>query len=117
MKKLDVDICKQLREEGRTYKEIADYFQVSKQAVFDLLNKAGVKGKTKYSPFYEEWERLYKEGHSINTIAEKYSCSNNAVHKYLTKKIIIERGQLMKKRGTQKPASEVTSPMSIERKE
>jgi len=109
MKKLDVSICKQLKEEGKTYKEIGDYFKVSKQAVFDLLDKAGVKSsKGKYSQYYDEWEKLYKEGHSINVIAGKYNCSKNAVHKHLTKKIVIERGQLMKKRGTQKPASEVT---------
>ena len=51
MKKLDVVICKQLREEGKTYKEIADYFKVSKQAVFDLLDKAGMPRKTKYSQY------------------------------------------------------------------
>ncbi|MEQ8173356.1 MAG: hypothetical protein ABRQ38_31010 [Candidatus Eremiobacterota bacterium] len=108
MKKLDLELCKKLREKGHTYKEIGEYFKVSKQAVFDLLDKAGVKSnKGKYSQYYKEWERLYKEGIGVHKIAEKYGCSRGAVHNYLTKKFIIERGQLMKKRGTQKPAPEV----------
>lgn len=105
MKKLDLDICRKLREDGHTYQEIADYFQVSKQAVAKLLDKAGVKGKTKYSEFYEEWEKLYKSGVGIHVIAEKYNCNNMTVHKYLKKKFVIERGRLMKKRGTQKPVT------------
>lgn len=109
MKKLDVNICKQLREEGRTYEEIASYFNATRQAVFNALDKAGSPRKTKYSKHYEEWEKLYKEGLAVHKIAEKYGCSYRAVYDYLTKKFIIERGQLMKKRGTQKPDPEVTT--------
>lgn len=90
MKKLDAVICKQLREEGKTYKEIADYFNVSKQAVFDLLDKAGVKGGTKYSQYYKEWEDLYREGNSTHKIAELYNCSQTAVYKYIKKKFVIK---------------------------
>lgn len=107
MKKLDVDICRQLREEGKTYLEIANYFQVSKQAVFDLLDKAGTPRKTKYSKYHKEWENLYRSGISTNKIAEKYNVSAQTVHKHLKKKLIIERGQIVKKRGMQKPAPEV----------
>lgn len=106
MKKLDLEICRKLREEGHTYQEIADYFKVSKQAVFDLLDKAGTPRKTKYSQYYEEWETLYKEGYGIHTIAKKYNCSLDAVHKHIKKKIVIQRE--MKKKFTQNSASEVT---------
>ena len=87
MKKLDLDICRKLREEGFTYQEIANYFNVSKQAVFDLLDKAGTPRKTKYSKFYEEWEELYRNGMGTHTIAEKYGCSRDAVHKHIKKKL------------------------------
>ncbi len=105
MSKLDVNICQKLREEGHTYQEIADYFKVSKQAVFDLLDKAGSPRKTKYSQYYDEWERLYKSGIGIYAISKKYNCSLGAVHKHLKKKIVITRE--MKKK--QKPAPEVVS--------
>lgn len=108
MKKLNIEVCKKLREEGYTYQKISDYFHVSRQAVFDALDKAGVKRKTKYSQYYAEWEELYRKGIATHKIAERYDCSHEAVRKYLTKKLIIERGQLMKKRGTQKPTLEVT---------
>ncbi len=108
MKKLDVVICKQLREEGKTYKEIADYFKVSKQAVFDLLDKAGMPRKTKYSQYYAEWENLYKQGISTNRIAEKYGCPDETVRLHLSKKLIIEPGKIVRERG-KKPASEVVS--------
>jgi predicted DNA-binding protein YlxM (UPF0122 family) len=106
MNKLDLEICRKLRAEGHTYQEIANYFDVSKQAVFDLLDKAGTPRKTKYSQYYEEWEKLYKEGYGIHTIAKKYNCSLDAVHKHIKKKIVIERD--MKKRLPQKSLSEVT---------
>ncbi len=109
MKKLDVGICQKLREEGHTYQKIADYFKVSKQAVFDLLDKAGTPRKTKYSQYYDEWERLYKSGMSTNKIAEKYNIPDRTIHKHLSKKFVIERGKLMRERGTQKPAPEVTT--------
>ena len=90
MKKLDVNICKQLREEeGKTYEEIANYFKVSRQAVFDLLDKAGTPRKTKYSKYYDEWEKLYYEGISTYSIAKKYNCSQTAVHKHLKKKLLL----------------------------
>ncbi len=107
MKKLDLEVCKKLREEGHTYQDIAAYFNVSKQAVFDLLDKAGTPRKTKYSQYYKEWENLYKSGVGSQVIAQRYKCSHAAVYKYLSKKLIIERGQLMKKRGTQKPDPKV----------
>ena len=102
MKKLDLDICKKLREEGHTYKEIAGYFDVSKQAVFDLLNKSGVKRKTKHSEHYQDWERLYKEGVGGHTIAKMYKCSENTVYTYISRKFVIERGQLVKKKRMKK---------------
>ncbi len=107
--KLDVNICKQLREEGKTYKEIADYFKVSKQAVFDLLDKAGMPRKTKYSKYYEEWERLYEKGIGTHKIAEKYGCSIKAVYTHLSKKFIIEPGKIVRERGGN-PAPEITTP-------
>jgi len=106
MKILDVDVCRKLKEEGKTYKEIGDYFKVSKQAVFDLLDRAGVKSsKGKYSQYYEEWERLYNEGIGIYLIAKKYNCALGTVHNYLRKKIVITREM----NGAKKPASEVVS--------
>jgi len=103
VKKLDLEICRKLREEGHTYQEIADYFKVSRQAVFDLLDKSGVKGRTKYSKYYPEWEELYKKKIGITTIAKKYNCSEGLVYNYLKKKFVMERGKIMKERGTQKP--------------
>ena len=109
MKKLDVNICQKLREEGKSYQEIANYFtenlkvKVSKQAVYVALDKAGIPRKTKHSLHYEDWEKLYKSGIGINIIAQKYNCSTHTVYNHLSKKFVIERGQLMKKRGTQKP--------------
>lgn len=96
---------KQLREEGLTYPEIALKYGVTKQAVWDALNKIHTPSKTKYSLYYEEWEKLYRSGVGTHIIAEKYNCSRGAVYDHLKKKFIIERGQLMKKRGTQKPAT------------
>ncbi|MEQ8226336.1 MAG: hypothetical protein ABRQ37_28730 [Candidatus Eremiobacterota bacterium] len=98
MKKLDLEICRKLREEGLTYQEIANYFDVSKQAVFDLLDKAGTPRKTKYSQFYEEWEELYRNGMGTHTIAEKYGCSRDAVHKHIKKKFVIDRGRKRNKK-------------------
>ena len=109
MKKLDVDICKKLRQEGHTYQEIADYFEVSRQAVFEALDKAGMPRKTKYSQYYSEWEELYQNGMATHKIAEKYNCSYRAVYDYLSKKFVIERGQLMKKRGKKKLIAEKES--------
>ncbi len=104
MKKLDVNICRKMREdEGLTYPEIAKIFGVSKQAVFELLDKAGVKGKTKYSQYYKEWEGLYKEGNSTHKIAKIYNCSQTAVTKYLRKKFVLEN-----RKRKQNPASKVS---------
>lgn len=100
MKKLDLDTCRRLREEGLTYQEIANYFDVSKQAVFDLLDKAGTPRKTKYSQFYEEWEELYRNGMGTHTIAEKYGCSRDAVHKHIKKKFVIDRGRKRNKKSS-----------------
>lgn len=109
MSKPDVNLCKQMREEGKTYEEIADHFNTSKQMIYYILDKAGTPRKTKYSPYYLEWEKLYKEGIAIHKIAEKYNCSYRTVYDYLSKKLIIERGKLMRERGKQKPASELIS--------
>mgnify|MGYP001036705059 CR=1 FL=1 len=106
MKKLGLETCQKLRDEGKTYKEIADYFKVSKQAVFDLLDKTGSPRKTKYSKYYEEWEKLYQEGMSTNEIAKKYNCNQTTVYHYLSKKIVIDASKAAEriwKKRKQKP--------------
>lgn len=80
---------KKLREQGFTYKAIADKYNVSKQAIYEALDKAGVKRKTKYSKYYEEWERLYQKGFSTQEIADQYNCNQKTVYHYLSKKLII----------------------------
>lgn len=70
MKKLDLEICRKLREEGHTYQEIADYFKVSKQAVFDLLDKAVHHVKLNIPSIMRNGKPFYKEGYGIHTIAK-----------------------------------------------
>lgn len=98
---------KKLREDGLSYQAIADKYGTSRQLVWQTLDGEGVPRKTKYSQYYEEWENLYRQGVSTNKIAEKYNIHARTIHKHLSKKFVIERGRLMKKRGTLKPPKEV----------
>lgn len=86
-----------LRKEGLTYQAIADKYNVSKQAVYEALDKAGIKRKTKYSQYYKEWEELYSNGCSTQDIAKKYNCYNTTVHDYISKKFIINNSERLRR--------------------
>lgn len=93
-----------LREKGLTFQAIADKYNVSKQYVSDVLDRAGVKRKTKWSWAYMDWEELYKNGISIDKIGEKYNCPKMTILKHLRKKIIINRAESARKRWAKKKA-------------
>jgi predicted DNA-binding protein YlxM (UPF0122 family) len=85
---------KTLREEGWTFQQIAERYNVSRQAVSEALDKAGMKRQTKWSRFYPEWERMYyAEGKSLENIAEISGASYAAVRNYLQKKGLKNQGR------------------------
>jgi DNA invertase Pin-like site-specific DNA recombinase len=111
---------KKLREEGFTYKEIAEKYDVTRQMIWKTLDSAGTPRKTKYSPYYEDWENLYRLGISTNKIAEKYGCPSSTVLRYLSKKVIIDakksalkawkkKKKDMRKKKIQKPVTEIVT--------
>ena len=85
---------KELREKGWTFQQIADKYNVSRQAISEALDKAGMKRQTKWSKFYPEWEkRYYHEGKSLEEIAEETGASYTAVRNYLQKKGLKNQGR------------------------
>ncbi len=85
---------KNLREQGWTFQQIADEYNVSRQAVSEALDKAGMKRQTKWSKFYSEWERMYyQRGKSLEEIAEETGASYTAVRNYLSKKGLKNQGR------------------------
>ena len=88
-----IEEWKKLRKEGLTYEAIANKYNVTKQAVYDALDKAGIKRKTRYSQYYEEWEKLYKEGMSTQAIADKYNCDQKTVYHHISKKFVIDASE------------------------
>ena len=76
-----------LRKQGMSFRAIGDQYNVSKQAVYEALDKAGIKRKTKHTKDYPIWEKLYKTGESIYSIAKLYNCSASVVYNYLKWKV------------------------------
>lgn len=77
-----------LREEGLTFKQIAEQYNVSRQAIWEALNKKGlIESKTKHSKHHKDWEVLYNYGINIKDIAKKYNAPYQTVNYYLKTRI------------------------------
>lgn len=73
-----------LRLQGKTYKQIGEVLQLSKQGVINLLSErqgAGTRGELKK----EEIVKLYAEYKNMQSVADKVGCSVGTVFNWLKK--------------------------------
>jgi hypothetical protein len=78
---------KRLREEGKSFAFIAKQYNVSRQAVWEALDKTGeLESKTKHSTHHNDWQVLYDYGIPIKDIAEKFNAPYKTVYYFLKTK-------------------------------
>lgn len=79
----------QLKEQGKTYKEIAEMYDSSPSSIGRLLRENGKSYRTKLTKeLYAQIIREYIEGNSITFLAKKYNLSQSTISDILKKEKI-----------------------------
>ena len=90
----------QLREEGKTLREIAKLVGTSRTSVHEILSRNGEQNRNAQinsKIFIKKVKELYEKGYNLTQISEELGCSDDHVSKILKKEGMLTPRQLKRK--------------------